>query len=366
MSIFFILHFAFCILFLSCKNENPRTFSPAFYHWQTQLKISSTERQLMDSLNIKKLYVKFFDIDINENNEPVPNAVVEIDSHLIIDLEIIPTIFITNRTFINIPKKKVEKLAENIFNKLIELFSLLPSTVNRQPFEIQFDCDWTQTTRDNYFYFLNYFKSKLIPTNMSGQNSKLSATIRLHQLKYPDQTGLPPVDKGMLMFYNMGELDNWETENSILDIRIAERYLPPIHHSPFTIHHYPLPLDLALPIFKWGVIFRNNELVYLINNLSEKEIQDTARFTNLAENRYEVKRSTYLEGYYLYAGDLIRLEGVDRTLLEDVSARLSKFSKLEKPEQKECIISFYHLDTTTLSSFKYKDFEKILDQFNTK
>lgn len=342
--LFCILHFTFCILSLSCKNEKTSTFYPAFYHWQTHLKITSTERQLIDSLNVKKLYVKFFDIDINKNNDPAPNALVEIDTYLISDLEIIPTIFITNRTFNNTTKNDIEKLADHIFNKINELSF-------QQPTEIQFDCDWTQTTRNNYFYFLNYFNSKLKPLN-----SKLSATIRLHQLKYPDKTGVPPADKGMLMFYNMGELENWDTGNSILDLKVAESYLS-------STSNYPLPLDLALPIYKWGVIFRNNELVYLINNLTEKEMQDTARFTILAENRYEVKRSTYLEAYYLYKGDLVRLERVSPELLIKASASLSKFSKLGKPEQNECIISFYHLDTTTLSSFKYEDFEKILDSF---
>ncbi len=349
-----------CVLFYlsGCQKENTNKikYTPAFYHWQTHLKLTPAERHLLDSLNTKKLYVKFFDIDLNENNEPVPNAQIETDTHLLNDLKIIPTVFITNRTFKDISKKQIEKLADNIFNKIK---TLIPDSFNLTSNEIQFDCDWTKTTQDNYFYFLKFLKSKH-PKRSNAQTLKLSSTIRLHQLKYPDQTGIPPVDKGMLMFYNMGDLENWETENSILDLEVAQQYL-------ISNTQYPIPLDLALPVFKWGIVFRNNELVYLINNLSEKEMRDSTRFFKINKNRFEVKRSTYLGGYYLYKGDLIRLEEVSPELLNEagvmLSERFDKFSKFVKSENQETIITFYHLDTTTLSSFRYEDFEKILSQF---
>ena len=91
---------------------------------------------------------------------------------------------------------------------------------------------------------------------------------------------------------------------------------------------------------------------------------DTSRFFKINKNRWEVKRSTYLGGYYLYEGDLIRLESISPELLEKATERLSKFLNHVKPIQKELIVSFYHLDTTTLTSFRYDDFKKIIKQFN--
>ena len=339
------------IFFVSYENEKKNDVAPAFYHWQTHLQIMPAERQLMDSLKVKKLYVKFFDIDLNENHQPVPHAIVNIGAGLLNDLEIIPTIFITNRTFKNISQKNIEILAENIFQKINEINEGLPPEAQTPSPEIQFDCDWTKSTRDNYFYFLEYFNSEL-----KTQRSIISATIRLHQLKYPDQTGIPPVDKGMLMFYNVGELDNWKTENSILDMPTAEKYLTPDTR-------YPIKIDLALPIFKWGVIFRNGELVYLVNNLNKKEVADTARFAAVGKNRYTVKKSTYLHGYYLYGGDLIRLEKIDAELLEKAAAKLARFAIQGKSADSKRVISFYHLDTTTLASFQWKDFKKVMDRF---
>ena len=67
------------------------------------------------------------------------------------------------------------------------------------PKEIQLDCDWNSSTQKKYFNLIE--EMKLYPT---WENIVWSATIRLHQLKYPKQTGVPPVNKGVLMFYNMG------------------------------------------------------------------------------------------------------------------------------------------------------------------
>ena len=54
----------------------------------------------MDTLQVHKLYIKYFDVDWDEaKEEAVPLAVVQIKDRLDATLEIIPTVFITNRTF---------------------------------------------------------------------------------------------------------------------------------------------------------------------------------------------------------------------------------------------------------------------------
>ena len=47
----------------------------------------------------------------------------------------------------------------------------------------------------------------------------MSATIRLHQVKYRADTGVPPVDRGMLMAYNLLPPDQAGERSSILDNR---------------------------------------------------------------------------------------------------------------------------------------------------
>ena len=342
----------FLLIFLvsfqySCKNNTPHQNSnPAFYHWQTDLQLTLFESQYLDSIKAQRLYVKFFDVDWDENTKaPVPLATVNIDTVFLNNLEIIPTVFITNRTLKNISENAIGPLAKNILQKINEL-----KTSEIQ--EIQFDCDWTQSTKEKYFRLLSTIEALI------ADSQSLTATIRLHQFRYPEKTGVPPIDRGMLMFYNVGEVNEWETENSILDLAIADQYLSPGAK-------YPIPLDIALPLFRWGVVFREGKLTYLINNLNESKLQDAGYFFKIEPNRYEVLKSTYLQGYYLYRGDRLRLEKVDAEVLEQATDLLSRrFSNFYKPGNSDGrTIAFYHLDTALINSFNYKELKNVLAKF---
>lgn len=358
-SFFLSLGFGF---FFSCQGTQVgnKALSPAFYHWQTHLDLTAGERSAVDSLGVKKLYVKFFDIDWDASRQmPVPLAEVQIDTSLLYGLEIVPTVFITNRTFLNLKMSEVDTLAKRVSRKMARQSRI--SNLESRITEIQMDCDWTERTREKYFHFLKKLRAELSSLESQTSNHKLSATIRLHQIRYPERTGIPPVDRGMLMAYNMGEVDEWETENSIFDLNILSQYVP--------TQNYPLSLDLALPIFHWGIAFRPDvadetklELAYLINGLESEDLTDTARFAKLAPNRYEVRKNTYLEGYYLYKNDRVRLESVSPEDLEKVGDRLAKFLKLGKAKDLETV-AFYHLDTSTLKAFDHEKLEKILEKF---
>ncbi|MBI5916870.1 MAG: hypothetical protein HY842_15965 [Bacteroidetes bacterium] len=335
----------FALMLSACKNE-PRHVTPAFYHWQTHLQLTENERLYLDSLGVKKLYVKFFDVDWDEaSRQPVPLAIVEIDTARLDGLEIVPTVFITNRTFLNLKLEGTEALASRIFQKINALY---PAPHR----EIQFDCDWTEQTRDKFFALLEHFKKQMTTSPLTSHSSRLSATIRLHQLKFFEKTGVPPVDRGMLMCYNMGDLEAWETENSILDLETAKKYLPGGKSN------YPLPLDVALPCFRWGVLFRDREMIRLINNLSGADLEDTLRFSNTAANRCEVKKSTYLQGHYLYAGDQIRLEGVSPEALKLAAHLLNKVCA-----RPEAPVAFSHLDTAPVRLFPKGKMLEVIEQF---
>ncbi len=365
-----------CILVLlfACSSEQQGTVTPAFYHWQTSLQLTENERLHLDSLGVKKLYVKFFDVDWDEaSGQAVPLAKVEIDTERLAGLEIVPVVFITNRTLVNLPAGEVDSLAGRIFEKILALADspLTPkgepnrrdSSVNWQGFrvnEVQFDCDWTEQTREKYFRLLEAFRQKTASSNsfLIPHPPSLSSTIRLHQLKFFEKTGVPPVDRGMLMFYNTGDLEDWQTENSILDLNAAINYLPKSKIA------YPKPLDVALPLFRWGVIFRDGEMIKLINDLSESDLQDTTRFEKIAAHRFAVRKSTYLDGYYLYAGDLIRLESVSRERLEQAAELLAnRFPKSSRFRKSSRTVAFYHLDATLMASFPAGALTKILQNW---
>ena len=330
----------FLLILQSCQNS-PRVVSPAFYHWQTKLALTPEENAYLENLRAKKIYAKFFDVDWDfVREEAVPKATVQINRSVIEELEIIPTVFITNRTFSQIGDDAIPDLVTKILSKIEKLSSGLSVQ------EIQMDCDWTQTTRLNYFTFLDQLKNRL-----RSKEWQLSVTIRLHQFKYPDQTGIPPAHRGMLMVYNVGDLENWPEQNSILSISTLQPYLG-------TLNNYPLELDVALPIFAWGVVYRGPKMIKLINNLRAEMLIDLSGIKQIRENRFELVKSTYINGYYLYKGDRIRTEAINFDLLLETAALLSSYNPTN-----ELTLSFYHLDTSTIKFYKHEQLQQVISTF---
>ncbi len=334
------IYLFFIVCFFSCeKNSESTTPEIAFYHWKNEINLTAAESRYLQDLEVQKLYLHFFDVDWDvDRQEPVPVSEINISSSNL-PSTIVPTIFITNRTFLKIKKNNILSFVDNLFLKIETIQKKFPET---HISEIQIDCDWSQKSKENYFYFLDILKNKL-----KIENKILSVTIRLHQLKYPEKTGIPPSDRGALMCYNVGDLQKWETNNSILDDKITSTYLK-------NNMQYPLPLDIALPVFRWGVLFRDGEMIKLINQLSPSELADQKFYTKKNTNRYIVQQSTYLHGHYLYPDDHIRLESVSPRTLEIVSQQL----KYALPSNNQTLI-FYHLDSLTVAKYPVTEIKKI-------
>jgi hypothetical protein len=333
-------------LSISCSAKKERiSITPAFYHWQTEVKLSNFEKNYLDDFPIQKLYLKFFDVD-KENGKIIPKASIYGDSlfFLLKNKTIIPTIFITNRTLKEISNPQILDLSKKIVTKINGL-----AEQNGLGFqEIQLDCDWTLTTKTAYFELIKNIRQQL-PNII-----KISATIRLHQIKFAEKTGIPPVDRGMLMYYNMGNLEEIATKNSIIDNQIGQQYLK-------NAINYPLDLDVALPIFAWGVLFRDGKMIRLINDLREIDLADTSRFESIDVTHFNAKKSNYLKGYYLYEGDEIRLENSPQKALENAAKLLAP--NLNGTERN---VVFYHLDSTNLRTFPIANLKKILNGFEAK
>ncbi|MEO1450934.1 MAG: hypothetical protein AAFV07_15500 [Bacteroidota bacterium] len=323
-----------------CKHKD-RVVLPAFYHWKTNFAPSKREWAYMQRMRANKMYVRYFDVDWNPvKQRAVPLASLRMKGNFPRNCEIVPTVYITNRTLVHTPDDQVGTLGKRIAQHLLNLTDTL--TLH----EIQIDCDWTAQSRDRYFLLLDQ-----LGASFDSLNVELSSTIRLHQVKYYEQTGVPPVQRGMLMFYNMSDVRDEETRNSILDLEVAEAYVE-------YLEAYPLPLDLALPIFSWGVVRRSGKTVHLINNLRAEQLKDTTRFAFLPQSRIEVKKSTYLNGFYLYAEDTIRIEDVSVDRLEDAAKLLAENLKGDSLH-----ISFYHLDTPTIQQYPHETLESVIAHF---
>jgi hypothetical protein len=331
-----------CFLFSCNEKREPRQITPSFYYWKSILTLTNFENQKLDSLKIKTIYIKFFDVEWDEAaGRPVPVAKLQASGYkLQKGISIIPTVFITNECIQKIDTSQIKKLAENIYSLILEIkqangFNLVP--------EIQIDCDWTESTKEKYFQLLNN-------TKLKTQNTKLSCTIRLHQIKFLSKTGVPPVDGGLLMCYNMGNLKNPETKNSILETEELKKYIG-------NLSSYPLPLDVAFPLFNWKVLYRNNQYIGLIQNLPDAAFNNS--FCTQTGNRFRIIKDTLLAGYDLRKGDMLRDEQSD---INEVLATAKEISRHLKNTALR--VSLYHLDSVILSKYSTHELESIYNSLH--
>ena len=142
------------LLFLSCNKEEIK-ITPAFYYWQSEFNLSESEKNTLDTLEIKKLYIKFFDVGWDEGaSQPIPLATISFPEKIPGNTEIIPVVFITNETFekLGVENDTAVKLLAFKIARKIEY--LIESNDLPFPKEIQLDCDWNETTEQIYFYLI--------------------------------------------------------------------------------------------------------------------------------------------------------------------------------------------------------------------
>jgi len=334
----------FAIIFFSCnisKKHEPRTIERSFYFWKSVFKLSTQEKDALTNFKIQNLYIKYFDVDWNASrNTALPVAQLTAPDSIFLrttKLNIVPTVFITNETIFKININQTEELA----NKIIVLVNSMNSNFGVKLInELQIDCDWTAGTKDKYFSLLKFLKKK-------QNNINFSSTIRLHQIKYLNKTGVPPVKKGMLMCYNMGNLSNINTSNSILEVDELKKYIG-------DLQNYPLPLDVALPIFEWKVLFRNNVFKGIFENMPDSLIAQN--IFNKNGNRNKALVDTILNGYEIKKNDIIRTEKSNYTSVLKTAKLIS-----EKLSGNIVRVSFFHLDNLTLKKYKLYEMENIYD-----
>lgn len=330
-----------------CRETPRKPVQPAFYFWKTELRISPTEGRHLDSLGCNTLFVKVLDIGKNPTTgKAEPLARLEIGAtDFLLGRRIVPCVFLTNEVFRDLPSAEIDSLARRVARTIGVAQSRLPTA--SQVREIQFDCDWTAKTRPAYFQFLKTVRRHL------PSSSTLSATIRLHQFKFPAQTGVPPADRGMLMLYNTGDIESPATENSILQTADLRKYL---HGAPA---RYPLPLDLALPVFSWAVVFREGVFWKILPSCGARELSSTGKFKQLTINRFEVLEGTILEGHYLRPGDLVRLETVSQPLLSEAT-ELTRSIRLATDAR----VAFFHLDSVLTEKFPAARLRAVCDSLD--
>ena len=320
------------LIFSYTYREKPAV---AFYYWKTVLKLSKLEKETLAENSVKKIYLRYFDIDLDSKNKPFPVSPIRFETNASA-FSIVPVIYIKNKVMLN-KELDVRFLAEKTFDFIQQI-----NTTNQiQVQEIQIDCDWTLSSRDQYLKFIESFKK------ISGKT--LSATIRLHQIKYYKKTKIPNVDKGVLMYYNMGNIAA-DSLNSIYDRNIASKYLE-------SLKNYPLDLDVALPIYSWAVHIREGRVIGLRNKIAVSSFQKDSNF--IYENNYlKVKQANYKTGTFYKVGDILKIESISKNDLLEMSDDLEQNLK-QTPKE----IIFYDLDELNIKNYEKNIFQNISSRF---
>lgn len=334
---FAFLFIAICFFFGCTSSPTPKKVNHGFYYWRSTFQLATLEKNTLQDLAIQQLYVKFFDVEWNEvTRQPQPIATIKFKEPVPAHVTVTPVVFITNETLQQADTSQVNRLAENINKLLTSITSHTPLSLSS---EVQIDCDWTASTKDKYFSFLKALKQQPF-----FHHKQLSATIRLHQLKFTNQTGIPPVDKGLLMCYNMGNLRLAETGNSIVETSELDKYIK-------GLRNYPLHLDVALPLFDWYVWFSKNEFrgLFYPQQLPLSSSKEKITFA----------RDTVINGYAFKAGDWLRYENSSINVLKAVAKRLKNKLPVE-----ERTILLYHLDEKVLSKYQNNEIKNLLERFH--
>lgn len=322
-----ILHLLICILLINSCSKNDINNDYGFYHWRSKLNLTKNEKQTLDKSKVPNLYTRFFDV-VKQNNKFLEVGVISIDRDLSINKKIVPVIFITNETWFDIKPNEIEFLATKINDHINKIKSNHKLNLEN---EIQIDSDWTTSTKADYFKFLQTLKK------VSKKN--VTCTLRLHQVKDKLQTGIPPVEKMYLMCYaTSSPLEN-QVQNSILDVKTLKSYLK-------NLNEYPVKLDVALPIYSWGIITNHVGKKKLINALTAEELMQNKNFKMIDENNFEVLKDDFYFGMYLNIGFKIKIEEIpEKDILESIN-----FIN-EKLEYKPLLI-YYHLDERFTKNYK--------------
>ena len=209
------------LVLVGCAPEPKPVVVPAVFRWNTLTRYDHEHEgeRILREHGIRRMYHRLLDIGWNPANGAHPISVSKVPrfwrDHRSVHAyqnnlsQFVPCIYITNETFLHLDDAATDTLADRLLRKLrMEC-----------PHEIDgvlLDCDWSARTQERFF--------RLAARMNNALDVPLTATIRLHQYADPKRTGVPPVDRGMLMPYNVGQLTRPGPVNSIFDRATAEPY----------------------------------------------------------------------------------------------------------------------------------------------
>lgn len=327
--IFLLLIFMVCCGKPTGNKEVENTIS--FYYWKTAFHLKDKEREYLKDFNSSKLYVRYLDIGL-KNGKAIPIAPIQFKDSLV-EQNIIPVVYIKNEVML----KKDINLGQ-LAHQIVDFIGQIDKKNNLSTQEIQLDCDWTLQSKQAFFSLIDHIRK--------SSNKRISCTIRLHQIKYANKTGVPNVDYGVLMYYNMSTISK-DTLNSIYNRKVANSYIG-------NLKNYPLPLSYALPIYSWVVISQNSKVVGLLNGLNLEDLQSNADLVGRAENIFVAQKQTMVKNKLIQKGQELKLEHIKEQQLQEMIQDLK-----QNAQSATLDILLYDLNEINLSRYEKKTLQDL-------
>lgn len=263
-----------CIGFTACQDKaaSATQTQNSIYYWRTTFSFNKKEKEFLKTHDITKIYMRFFDVDFTYTDQYdemiIPQATILFNDTIPAEIEVVPTVYITTWAIEKMQTKE-EEYAEKIYKRVNAICRRNNIAFN----ELQLDCDWAKGTRQPFFRLCEAMKEHMDSTQT------LSSTIRLHQLTQSP----PPVDKGVLMVYNTGNLMKMTSDNSIFSRKDIEPYL-----KDNRLAKYPLTLDVAYPAFGWSLVFHpGNDGYYFDRIMRRTDFSNYPSLKKIESNLYE-------------------------------------------------------------------------------
>lgn len=315
------------------------------YYWKTTFEIGEKEQAFLDKHNIDRIYLRMFDVDTKgeysaDTVRVVPVATAQFKSAKPDSVEIVPTVFITLNALRRYEGKE-DILAGLITKRVLNMCSyndLGPIT------EVQFDCDWSESTRGMFERLCEAAK-----VTLHEKGILLSGTIRLHQLEQAEY----PFDKGVLMLYNTGAIKDPETSNSIIAYDDVKKYLGVQKRVDRFLrareNNCPV-VDFAYPTFHWNVIFDGDGR---FDGILGEIDADSYPLTKKGDG-YIANEMFRVGSAFVWSGSTIRPEFSD----------IKEVKKVKELVQSTIGTTgsnvIYHLDINNLSKYSDNEIEDIL------
>ena len=312
------------LLLASCSGAESPGYETSFCYWKTTFTLSPSEREMWKQSGANHLYIRYFDVDWNNNEQAAMPVGTISGSDTLPCARFTPCIFITNRVFEKAERKDLDSLSIRIKKRILDVnesfartlyygqgnqydedaINLAGKRFEKRYSDILIDCDWTAKTSKNFFYFLERLKKDF-------SEKDITSTLRLWQYKQRDIAGIPPVKRCLLMCYNMQTANDYDVDNSIASLSELQKYV--------SGEKYPLKLDVALPIFNWAVLFRNERFVGLLGEVSKADFENNIlEYEAIGKNRYKLITDKVIGNFFARKGDEIRVEMITKNELENM------------------------------------------------